>query len=289
MSQRYPTGASIPLPYHHLLLIDRRRCEAFRSAIDRAVQPGDVVVELGAGTGLLSYFAAQKARRVYAVEVDPRIASLCTQFVEENGLSDRIEVVEASAFDYCPPEPVDAVICEMLHVGLANEPQISALNSTRARMELLFPDHPYIVIPHLAVNYLQLLNANYDFYGYQARFPRYVDTYGADNSVQQLSSIEAFWTTDFDATVDPNVDESVELTATDNGTVNTVRLMTQVATAFDKDKPSRESLVDWYLMSLYLPLPAPVEVRKDQPARIHVSYEAGCPVEEIQVTSEPLS
>ena len=286
MSERYPSGSAIPLPYHHLLLTDARRCEAFRTAIDRVVQPDDVVLDLGAGTGLLSYFAAQKARRVYAVELDSKIASLCTEFMEENGLSDRVEVVEESAFDYCPPEPVNAIVCEMLHVGMANEPQIAALNSTRARMELLFPNHPYVVIPHHTVSYLQLLNLKYDFYGYKARFPRYVDTYSTDGDLKQLSAIETFWTSEFKGIVDPNVNTTVDITATDNGTVNAVRLMTQVATAFDTEKPSLESLVDWYLMSLCLPLAEPMEMRTGQVASTHISYEAGCPVEEIEVNCD---
>lgn len=41
------------------LLVDNVWCQRFREAIQRTVKPGDTVVDLGAGTGLLSFFALQ--------------------------------------------------------------------------------------------------------------------------------------------------------------------------------------------------------------------------------------
>jgi len=49
------------------------------------VKPGDVVVDLGAGTGLLSFFALQAgARHVYAIEMS-RIADVAAELIEANG------------------------------------------------------------------------------------------------------------------------------------------------------------------------------------------------------------
>jgi predicted RNA methylase len=67
------------------MLLDKARCDAYREAIHRIVKPGDVVVDLGAGTGLLSFFALQAgARHVYAIEMS-RIADAAAELIEANG------------------------------------------------------------------------------------------------------------------------------------------------------------------------------------------------------------
>ncbi len=56
-------GQFIPLHYHHNMLNDTVRMQGFKDAIDLLVKPGATVLELGGGTGVQSFFAAQKARR----------------------------------------------------------------------------------------------------------------------------------------------------------------------------------------------------------------------------------
>ena len=79
------------------LLLDKIRCDAFREAIQRSVKVGDVVVDLGAGTGLLSFFAAQAgARHVYAIEMSP-IAKVAAELIEANGFRDRITLIRKNS------------------------------------------------------------------------------------------------------------------------------------------------------------------------------------------------
>ena len=60
---------------HELLLADTVRMNAYRDGIRRNVKPGDVVVDLGTGTGILAMLAAQqRAKVVHAIELSDMIA-----------------------------------------------------------------------------------------------------------------------------------------------------------------------------------------------------------------------
>jgi type I protein arginine methyltransferase len=96
-----------------------------------------VVLDVGAGSGILSFFALQAgARKVYAVE-----ASDITQFarllVRGNHVEDKITVLHGKLEDVTLPEPVDVVISEPMGVLLVHERMIETF--VRGRLNWLKP------------------------------------------------------------------------------------------------------------------------------------------------------
>ncbi len=54
------------------------------------IQPGDVIIDIGANQGVFSIFAAAKSAKVFAVEPDPNNYSILLRNIEMNGLQDSI-------------------------------------------------------------------------------------------------------------------------------------------------------------------------------------------------------
>ena len=107
-------GAYGELWLHRKMLRDGVRNEAYRQAISKTVKPGDVVLDVGAGTGILSLFAVQAgARKVYAVE-RTSTARIIRRLAETNGASDIVEVFERDIETFSAPEPVDVIISEWM-------------------------------------------------------------------------------------------------------------------------------------------------------------------------------
>ena len=86
------------LGIHKEMLSDSRRVEAYEQAIHNTVR-GKVVVDVGAGTGILSIMAAEaKAVLVYAVE-NSDIVKECRKAVYSRNLGKQIKIMNILAED----------------------------------------------------------------------------------------------------------------------------------------------------------------------------------------------
>jgi protein arginine N-methyltransferase 1 len=122
---------------HGRMLHDERRTLAYIAAIKRVVRPGDVVLDVGTGSGVLAVAAARAgARRVYAVEASD-IATAARAVVAANGVAERVTVVPGWSRHIDLPEPADVMLSELI----GNEPfEEEILETTQdARRRLLGP------------------------------------------------------------------------------------------------------------------------------------------------------
>jgi len=113
---------------------DDVRMQAFHTAIKRLIKPGDVVVDLGAGTGILGIWALQAgARKVYAIEKTGAI-ELAREIAQVNGYMDRIEFIQDNSMNVSLPQRADAIISETLGSFAVDENMIQYTTDARERM-----------------------------------------------------------------------------------------------------------------------------------------------------------
>jgi protein arginine N-methyltransferase 1 len=102
------------IEYHHSMLSDKLRTESYFQAIHKAVRPGDTVLDIGTGTGVLAYFACMAgARHVYAVEQGP-IVKLARRICKRNELEDRVTFLPDWSTHVALQERVDIVVTETI-------------------------------------------------------------------------------------------------------------------------------------------------------------------------------
>ena len=123
---------------HVSMLNDRARTDTFLRAIRDTVVPGDVVVDLGTGTGVLAIAAARAgAARVYAIEATG-IADAAAAMFAASGVGDRISLIRGWSTDVTLDERAGVLITETL----GNDPWEEGLLHliADARRRLLRPD-----------------------------------------------------------------------------------------------------------------------------------------------------
>jgi SAM-dependent methyltransferase len=105
---------SLTLDEHRHYLSDHPRLAAFDRAIRAIVRPGDVVVDLGCGTGILGLMACRAgAARVYAIDAGGML-DVARQAARANGYGDRIIHLHGHSMRLDLPERVDVVVADQI-------------------------------------------------------------------------------------------------------------------------------------------------------------------------------
>ena len=202
-------------------LIDEVRTQAFGKAIAATVRPGDVVVDMGTGSGVLAMLASRAgAKRVYAVELDGNNVATIGAVFRANHLEDKILLVQGDVRTVDLPEKVDVILGEMIATALIEECQVPAVNNM-----LRFAKRRTRVVLSLYKTFVDLVDCPETYYDHNFKIVRYEypdlrKLRSTPFSAKQLIS-------DVDLTkinTDLKVDRNLRIELSRRGVINGIRL-----------------------------------------------------------------
>ena len=113
--QRYERG---------MRLLTLGRLDLVRQDIAARVSPGDRVLDVGCGTGVLVAMLAHKGAQVTGIDIAPPMLSQAAQRVREEGLADRVDLRVTGAVDLdtaFPGEGFDTVVSTLVFSELSDD------------------------------------------------------------------------------------------------------------------------------------------------------------------------
>ncbi len=128
------------IPGWHIPLVhDIQRNNAFEAALVHHIRPGIHVLDIGAGTGLLSMMAARAgAGHVFSCELNPAMAEVAAQIVSENGYADRICILPKHSTEVDPDQDMrgraDLIVAEILGSDLVCENVLPTMRDAVTRL-----------------------------------------------------------------------------------------------------------------------------------------------------------
>ena len=274
-------GQFIPIHYHHNMLTDVNRMGSFRAAIERVVFPGAKVLELGGGTGVLSWFAAQQAEKVWCVEFNPDMVSEARRLLAQNRNGQKVEVVHADAFEYLPPEPVDVVICEMIHVAMLREKQIEVIESFKQRYTRRFGPRLPAFIPSAVIMGVQPLQQDYAFEGYHAPIIQFQQSEVDLGRSVELAPPAVYSILDFEQPNALSIAWQGEFRIERDGVVNALRFITKNVLAL---LPQEGTTIDWFNHYMLIPLERPARLTAGDVLQVAFKYRTGGSIGSLQAS-----
>jgi type III protein arginine methyltransferase len=144
--------------FHYAMMNDHPRNRFYYELLKKHVTPETGVLEIGAGSGLLSMMAAQLgAKWVVAVEGSTEMCRLAQENIKANKLQDKIKVMNMLSTDLTPkhlPERPHILVSEIFGTMLLGESALDYIQDVRERV--LRPDT--VIIPQMGIQYAVLID-----------------------------------------------------------------------------------------------------------------------------------
>lgn len=249
---------------------DRKRTEAFLKEITVQTRADSIVIEAGTGTGILSFFAATRAERVYGVEINRRIHSLAQKIqkylLKQKVIEKKVHFYLADATKVCFPEKADVIINENIYTGLFFEKQVQI-----ARHLQKYLKRGGVMIPEVLRSYIVLC---------EVKAPQplkkgemIVPLQNRHVSIQQLSKPHQYDAVHLSKSIGAGVRTIVRMRATRTGTMNAVLIFTEVH--MPSGARIRRNETEFLNNDIVLGLAATSEVRKGQSVELSIAYPYG--------------
>ncbi|MEI7567892.1 MAG: tetratricopeptide repeat protein [Alcaligenaceae bacterium] len=293
LGSAWATSKMVPL-WHVPMMNESHRNDAYYEGIKTAAKAGKLVLEIGAGSGLLSMMAAKLgATQVVACEAEPLVAKTATEIVKINGYADTVTILSKISYDVEVgkdlKEKADVLIHEIFDSAIIGEHVLPAIEDAKKR--LLKPDA--LIVPHAASIMIALMGGEaagkylrvehghgFDLSHFNSIASKKIPFYREDIALTPMSMpVDAFRFDFMNQDSYPAEEKILELTATTKGlcygVVQWIRIELDTTTIWENPPTDIRSTTAWQRTIYRFDQPLPLT--KGMVVKIAASHDRASP------------
>ena len=253
------------------MIADSGRMDAYIQALQQAVKPDSVVLDIGTGTGIFALLACQfGASKVYAIEPS-NVIQIAREMAVANGYSDRITFIEELSTQITLPEPADIIISDLRGVLPLLTQHIPAIADARKRHlsphGVLIPQSDtlwatVVSAPELYSDYTNPWDSNPYGFNMEAAKKRVTNSWRKSKVTpeQFLTEPQSWAILDYTTIENPNLKAELTWTIAKSGTAHGISIWfdaTLAPSIYFSNAPSKPELI---YGQAFFPLSAPVSL-----------------------------
>ncbi len=200
-------------------LLDKRRTLAFKKAIHQTVKKGDIVMDVGTGSGILAMLSAMAgAKHVHAIEIATDVAQFAQANFTSNKLDTKITLHNNDIVEMNVKIVPDVITMELLDTGLVAEHQALAINHLHS-LGMITPSTK--LIPYRYQAAFELVDYDFDFYGVSMPFIIQARNFGVRSRIRsRLTTKKVYLDLDFHETIQTHVNATTDIKVAKSGKMN---------------------------------------------------------------------
>jgi len=250
-------------------LLDVRRTQAFARAIKKTVKPGDIVLDVGTGSGILAMLSARSgAKQVYAIDIATDIVAFAKKNIKNNQLDKKVTVSHSDAKEFSLPTSVDVLTMELMDTWLVAEQQAVVINQLHKNGTI---GKKTRLIPYRYQCVGTLVHYDFSFYGFTMPFTIQARNFAVSRRISsRLSDRIIFHDIDFTHPFKTTVDATIEVPIDVGGRCNAMVLESRTFLS--------PGISVWGTTDMNMPVIIPLTettVKKGEKRKVHIQYSMG--------------
>lgn len=256
-------------------VIDKKRTLYFLKDILSEIGPKDSVLEAGIGTGILSFAAALKAKKVVGIEINRSTFDLANDIKSDLQKKSyfaapmkKIEFFHADATRFVHDDKFSVVISENIYTGMFYEKQVQIVNSLR---DYLAPG--YIAIPNRMISFVSLSETNFPNGTYSDKELFVPLEHENTLSYKLLSKKVPYNDLDFTKKTNEKILFSGDITINEDSTINSIFISSEVHLPSKAVIEGKETI--FFNNDIIVGCKPSIEARKGDIISVNIAYRAG--------------